>query len=76
MAKKPSGLGKGLGALMLENATDEMVGSSTLPLNEIIPNKDQPRKTFDEGALAELSESIRQHGVLQPLLVRPLPAGG
>ena len=42
MAKKPSGLGKGLGALMLENATDEMVGSSTLPLNEIIPNKDQP----------------------------------
>ena len=53
-----------------------MVGSSTLPLNEIIPNKDQPRKTFDEGALAELSESIRHHGVLQPLLVRPLPAGG
>ena len=76
MAKKPSGLGKGLGALMLENATDEMVSSNTLPLNEIMPNKDQPRKTFDENSLAELAESIKQHGVLQPLLVRPLPAGG
>lgn len=76
MAKKQSGLGKGLGALMLENATDEMVAANTLPLNEIIPNKDQPRKTFDEGALEELADSIRQHGVLQPLLVRPLPAGG
>ena len=76
MAKKQSGLGKGLGALMLENATDEMVATNTLPLNEIIPNKDQPRKTFDEGALEELADSIRRHGVLQPLLVRPLPAGG
>ena len=62
MAKKPSGLGKGLGALMLENATDEMVSSNTLPLNEIMPNKDQPRKTFDENSLAELAESIKQIG--------------
>lgn len=76
MAKKQSGLGKGLGALLLENATDEMVTTNTLPLNEIMPNKEQPRKTFDEGALAELADSIRQHGVLQPLLVRPLPSGG
>lgn len=76
MAKKQSGLGKGLGALMLENATEDMVATNTLSINEIVPNKDQPRKTFDEGTLMELADSIRQHGVLQPLLVRPLPSGG
>lgn len=73
---KMSGLGKGLGALMLENNTDSMVNTSTLNINEIIPNKEQPRKTFDETALEELADSIRQHGVLQPLLVRPLTSGG
>ena len=76
MAKKQSGLGKGLSALMLENSVDEMVATNTLPLNEIMPNKEQPRKTFDEGALQELADSITQHGVLQPLLVRPLVTGG
>ena len=75
MAKKQSGLGKGLSALMLENSVDEMVATNTLPLNEIMPNKEQPRKTFDEGALQELADSITQHGVLQPLLVRRLVAG-
>ena len=44
MAKKQSGLGKGLSALMLENSVDEMVATNTLPLNEIMPNKEQPRK--------------------------------
>lgn len=76
MAKKQSGLGKGLGALMLENNVDDMVSTSTLPINEIIPNKEQPRKTFNEGALQELADSITVHGVLQPLLVRPLLSGG
>ena len=76
MAKKQSGLGKGLCALMLENSVDEMVATNSLPLTEIVPNKEQPRKTFDEGALEELADSIKQHGVLQPLLVRPLPSGG
>ncbi|MCH5320665.1 MAG: ParB/RepB/Spo0J family partition protein [Eubacterium sp.] len=76
MAKKQSGLGKGLNALMLENSVDNMVATNTLSINEIVPNKDQPRKTFDEGALQELADSIVQHGVLQPLLVRPLPTGG
>ena len=75
MAKKASGLGKGLGALMLENNVDDMVSTSTLNINEIIPNKEQPRKTFDQTALEELADSIRQHDVLQPLLVRPLPNG-
>lgn len=76
MAKKQSGLGKGLKSLMLENSVDDMVATNRLPINEIVPNKDQPRKTFDEGALNELADSIVQHGVLQPLLVRPLPNGG
>lgn len=75
MAKKAA-LGKGLGALMLENSTEDMVATNTLPISEIIPNKEQPRKTFDEAALDELADSIKQHGVLQPLLVRPLPNGG
>ncbi|MBR4241353.1 MAG: ParB N-terminal domain-containing protein, partial [Eubacterium sp.] len=76
MAKKMSGLGKGLDALLLENSVSEELSTSTLPINEIIPNKEQPRKTFDEAALNELADSIIQHGVLQPLLVRPLPSGG
>ncbi len=45
-------------------------------ITKVEPNREQPRKTFDEDALAELAESIKQHGVLQPLLVRPLPSGG
>lgn len=76
MANKQSGLGKGLKALMLENSAEEMNAKNKLPINEIVPNKDQPRKTFDQGALQELADSITQHGVLQPLLVRPLPTGG
>lgn len=76
MANKKSGLGKGLDKLFLENSVDEMVATNVLPLSEIVPNKEQPRKTFDEGALQELADSITQHGVLQPLLVRPLPGGG
>lgn len=76
MAKKQSGLGKGLGMLMLENTVEATQPNQTLPINEIVPNKEQPRKTFDEGALQELADSITQHGVLQPLLVRPLTTGG
>lgn len=75
MAKKMSGLGKGLGALMQENSIDDGIRTNTLPISEIVPNREQPRKTFDEAALAELAQSIEQHGILQPLLVRPLPSG-
>lgn len=75
--KKKSGLGKGLDALFLDNSTENQQGSVTqLSLNEIEPNRDQPRKHFDEQALAELSESIAMHGVIQPLLVRPISDGG
>lgn len=76
MAAKKSGLGKGLGSLFSENAIIDEGSAVKLKINEIEPNRDQPRKEFDEAALAELSDSISQHGVLQPLLVRPLLDGG
>jgi ParB family chromosome partitioning protein len=74
--KKKSGLGKGLDALFFDNAIDESTGGSVkLGINEIEPNRDQPRKTFDEQALSELAQSIAEHGVIQPLLVRPMTDG-
>ena len=71
---KKGGLGKGLDALFMDNETVDSGGVATLRLSEIEPNRDQPRKIFSEEALNELADSIREHGVLQPLLVRPLPA--
>ena len=69
---KKSGLGKGLNSLFSE--VDAEVGNkketTTLPLKKIKPNKEQPRKHFDEAELTELSDSIKQNGILQPLLVR------
>ena len=74
--KKKNGLGKGLDALFIDNAIDESTGGTVrLGINEIEPNRAQPRKTFDEQALSELAQSIADHGVIQPLLVRPLPDG-
>ena len=76
MAKaRKGGLGKGLDALFIDNNTGDG-GTVTLRVSEIEPNRDQPRRYFDESALAELADSIRQHGVLQPLVVRPLAGGG
>ena len=72
---KKGGLGKGLDALFMDNETVDSGGVVTLRLSQIEPNRDQPRKIFSEEALNELSDSIREHGVLQPLLVRPLPGG-
>ncbi|MEE1320522.1 MAG: ParB/RepB/Spo0J family partition protein [Acutalibacteraceae bacterium] len=72
---KKGGLGKGLDALFIDNSTEEK-SSSMVNINDIEPNRDQPRKTFTEEALRELSDSIAMHGVLQPLLVRPLSDGG
>ena len=72
MAKRPSGLGRGLEALIPEaahaaGATRQ--GALNIPLDKIVPNKFQPRATFNEAELAQLAESIRQHGVLQPVVV-------
>ena len=75
MAAKKGGLGKGLSAIFLEN-DNESTGSTVLPISEIEPNRSQPRHAFDEESLRELADSIAIHGVLQPLLVRPMPEGG
>ncbi len=77
MAKKLGGLGRGLDSLFADNSVEEINPSvNKLRIMEIEPNHDQPRKDFDEKALSELAESIEQHGVLQPLVVRPLASGG
>ena len=73
MAKK-GGLGKGLNALFEENQPAEQAPVS-LRLSEIEPNKDQPRKHFDQDGLDDLADSIRRYGLLQPLTVRPLKVG-
>ena len=69
MAAK-GGLGRGLDSLFNENATDEG-GVIKVNLNDIEPNKGQPRKDFDEESLSELAESISAHGLIQPIVVKP-----
>lgn len=76
MAAKKRGLGKGLDAIFAENDTEDRNAAVSLKISEIEPNRAQPRKDFNEEALAELADSISQHGVLQPLLVRPIVGGG
>ena len=69
-------LGKGLDALLGDTALlSQNGGSVSLPISQVEPGLNQPRKHFDEEALADLSESIRQHGILQPLTVRRLASG-
>lgn len=74
MARSKS-LGMGMEALFTENDSEEKP-HKTIRLTEIYPNKEQPRTDFDDEALSTLAESIKQHGVLQPLLVRPMESGG
>ncbi len=77
------GLGRGLSALFsdteeaYENAQDGSAvhGVSELPLDDIFPNPDQPRKVFEEGALRDLTQSIREHGVISPIVVNRNPDG-
>ena len=73
--KKNSGLGRGLDAIFLENTIEETskIGENTismLPLSQIDPKSDQPRKSFDKEALEELASSIAENGLLQPIIVR------
>ena len=78
MAKGRGGLGRGLESLV-EDAAPSFESDTrieTLPLREIEPDPGQPRKTFDDETLAELSASIAEHGLLQPIAVRPKPSGG
>ncbi len=76
MARK-TGLGKGLGSLLSEASAESgiSVPETTLPIGKVKPNPNQPRKNFDEQALAELTDSIAQNGILQPLLVRKKGSG-
>ena len=71
------GLGKGLGALLgdFDEGSQEENGLKKLPLHKIEPNPDQPRRDFDPEELEELAESIRTHGVIQPLTVREMANG-
>ena len=69
-------LGRGLDALLGDTTLQAQTGGSVnLPIAQVEPGLNQPRKHFDEEALADLAESIRQHGILQPLTVRRLASG-
>lgn len=75
MAVKNRGLGRGIESIFDENSTygDKII---TLNINDIEPNRAQPRKDFDQEALNSLAESIAQHGLIQPIVVRPAIGGG
>ena len=79
-SQKPRGLGRGLSALMADVNSDPTAApdqprraETHVPVDRIVPNPDQPRRTFEEQPLAELAESIREKGIIQPLIVRPDP---
>ena len=75
-SKKPSALGRGLGALLGDDVLKpESGGALYLPISQVESCSSQPRKSFDEAALAELADSIRTHGIIQPLTVRRLASG-
>lgn len=74
MAAKKGGLGRGLESLFTENSTENET-VVTVKLTDIEPNKNQPRKDFDENALNELADSIAKHGLIQPIVVRPTTNG-
>ncbi len=74
MAVKKGGLGRGFDSLFTENSVDSK-DTLELRISQIEPNRNQPRKVFDQDALNELAESIKKHGLIQPLLVRPLGNG-
>ncbi len=75
-SKKPSGLGRGLGALLGDDVMKtESSGSLSLPISQVETCSSQPRKRFDDESLQELADSISQHGIIQPLTVRRLSSG-
>ncbi len=73
--KKKKGLGKGISEIFMDNATEDSSNAVKIKISEIEPNRNQPRKHFDEEALNELAHSIELHGIIQPLLVRPMLDG-
>src|SRR3990170_1830999 len=75
MSTKRMALGKGLGALIPEIEPEESKRLFYCGIEEIIPNRSQPRKYFDESKLQELADSIKEKGVLEPLIVRRVDQG-
>ena len=75
LAKKMSGLGKGLDLIFMENNTESENTPITLNLDELEANKDQPRTDFDDELLKELADSVAKHGIIQPIVVKPLSSG-
>lgn len=76
MALQKSGLGRGLGALLGDDVLKtETSGTFSLPISQVESCSGQPRKAFDEDALNDLADSIRRHGIIQPLTVRKLSSG-
>lgn len=76
MAQRKSGLGRGLDAIFVDNASDSSQSAQKMKLTEIEPNKNQPRRNFEQSSLTELADSIAAVGIIQPLIVRPLTGGG
>ncbi|MBM4411938.1 MAG: ParB/RepB/Spo0J family partition protein [Chloroflexi bacterium] len=80
MSKRKGGLGSGLDALLPGNPFDGINNDTPVvrevPIGDVRPNRYQPRKTFDELAIADLASSIKEHGIIQPLLVTRIPSGG
>ncbi len=79
MAVKKGGLGMGFDAIFADNSVENISSGNSavkVKIMDIEPNRDQPRKQFDENALNELADSIAKHGVIQPLVVRPTSGGG
>lgn len=72
---KKKGLGKGLDALFEDNSTTMDAKPEAIRMADVVPNKDQPRQEFELEALEQLASSIREHGILQPLLLRSMPNG-
>lgn len=75
MAKKPSGLGTGLDALFVDNSVESQNTVTTIRVAQIEARAEQPRKSFEGEALAQLADSIKVHGILQPILVRAAGSG-
>jgi len=78
MSKRRGGLGSGLDALLPASTTTTTndTGSREVAIGDVRPNRYQPRKTFDDQAIADLALSIQEHGIVQPLLVTRIPSGG
>jgi len=76
-ARRPRGLGRGLASLLGDPAAvpAESGGMREVPVDAIVPNRDQPRRTVHEEGLAALADSLRRHGLMQPLVVRELGDG-